>query len=192
MSCDLYEAVIMEYLDGELIPSEQENLKVHLQGCAACRELLTTQKKQHAMLQALPLFTPGKDFTRRVMKEIHRKKDALYVKRLLFFLLLPLISGITVFYLWWPQIVLGISLVTVYAVNSIKMLITVSSNWIETVFHWFGIGEKILSQLWWIQRIIYKIILEIFNWHFLGYTAVVLMFAGTFFLAKILPQHKQS
>ncbi|HHV18979.1 MAG TPA: zf-HC2 domain-containing protein [Thermoanaerobacterales bacterium] len=192
MSCNLYEDLIMEYLDGELICSEKENLKSHLQECASCREFLSIQKKQHTMLRALPLFTPGKDFTIKVMKDIHRKKDALYVKKILLFLLMPLVLGIAVIYLCWPKIVLGISLVTVYAVNGIKMLITVTSNWIETVIQWFQIAGKILSQLWWVQRIIFKIILDIFNWHFLGYTAVALLFAGTFLLAKILPQHKQS
>lgn len=192
MSCDLHETAIMEYLDGELTLSEEEKLKAHLQICASCRELLSTQKKQQAMLRALPLFAPGEDFTNRVMKEIHRKKDALNLKRLLFFLLMPTVLGITVFYIWWPQVVLGVSFITVYAVNGIKMLITVTNNLMETAFHWLGIGEKIAYGLWWAQKIIFKVILEIFNWHFLGFFAVVLMFGGTLFLAKILPQHKQS
>lgn len=181
MSCDLYEAAIMEYLDGELTLSEEQKLKVHLERCASCREILSTHKKQHAVLRALPLFAPREDFTHRVIKQIHRKKDALYLKRVLFFLLLPLILGITVIYLGLPQVVLGVSFTTVYAVNGIKMLVTVTSNWMETAFLWLGIGKKIASGLYWVQGIIFKIIMEVFNWHFLGFFVIVLMFVGTFF-----------
>lgn len=192
MSCDLYKAVIMEYLDGKLTGAKEEKLELHLQQCASCREFLSAQEKQHAMLRNIPLFTPGIDFTHRVMKEIHHKKDALYLKRLLFFLLLPLVSGITALYLWWPQIILVISFITIYAVNGIKVLIAVTNDWLQTAFCWLGIIEKIVSGFWWAQGTIFKIILEIFNWYYLEYIIVALMFMGTFFMAKIFPQHKKS
>lgn len=62
------------YLDGQLSPAARTRLAQHLDGCAACRQELTTLRGVRQALRQLPARELSDDFEARVMAEALRRK----------------------------------------------------------------------------------------------------------------------
>jgi len=53
MNCEEMRSQLVDYLDGELPPAEQEALASHLQACASCQELAARLEQSLAVFQAV-------------------------------------------------------------------------------------------------------------------------------------------
>jgi len=66
MNCQDAKSLIMEYLDGELAPTERTRLEQHLAGCEACRQERDAQRHVINCVQALPRAKAPADLALRV------------------------------------------------------------------------------------------------------------------------------
>src|SRR5512138_2867652 len=57
-SCDRYELLIQDYLDGYLLGPEREELEAHLAQCVGCRAELIRMKELEARLDDPPVEVP--------------------------------------------------------------------------------------------------------------------------------------
>src|SRR5262245_29839756 len=76
MECKRDREEISAYLDGELDLAARQELESHLETCAACRELVTAQRKLSEAFAALPQVTPRGDFEARYWARIARERDS--------------------------------------------------------------------------------------------------------------------
>jgi anti-sigma factor RsiW len=77
-ACTQYEALLEDYLDGELSAAEAQTAKQHWHNCGACREALERASKgAHLLRLAGPSDGPGPAFARTVMARIRAaERDA--------------------------------------------------------------------------------------------------------------------
>ncbi len=73
MECDRMEELISPYLDGDLSTAERQAMEVHLQDCAACRELLGLLREVNASLQTFPELEVNPDLHERLLAIPERK-----------------------------------------------------------------------------------------------------------------------
>ncbi len=70
-ACLKYEAMLEDFLEGQLNASDLKNLRAHLGECAGCRDALETAQGSVPLLRlAEPVPAPGPQFSRVVMARI--------------------------------------------------------------------------------------------------------------------------
>jgi hypothetical protein len=70
-ACLKYEAVLEDFLEGQLNAPDLKNLRTHLGECAGCRDALGTAQESVPLLRlAEPVPAPGPQFSRVVMTRI--------------------------------------------------------------------------------------------------------------------------
>jgi anti-sigma factor RsiW len=70
-ACTQFEALLEDYLTGELSVADAKNVEQHLQGCAPCRSALELASASTRLLSlAGPTLEPGPGFARMVMARI--------------------------------------------------------------------------------------------------------------------------
>jgi anti-sigma-K factor RskA len=76
-ACPSYEAVLEDYLEGQLNASDLKDLRAHLAVCSGCSEALTLAEGSMRLLRyAEPALTPGPQFSRLVMARIRANESA--------------------------------------------------------------------------------------------------------------------
>jgi anti-sigma factor RsiW len=76
-ACLKYEAVLEDYLEGQLNASRLKELGEHLDGCAGCRDSLAIAGESVPLLKlAQPVQAPGPQFSRLVMARIRTDEAA--------------------------------------------------------------------------------------------------------------------
>jgi anti-sigma factor RsiW len=76
-ACLKYEAVLEDYLEGQLNASDSKNLGAHLAACAGCRDALALAEDSVRLLRvAEPVPSPGPQFARMVMARIRVEESA--------------------------------------------------------------------------------------------------------------------
>jgi hypothetical protein len=66
MTCQRAQRYISEYVDGALDPGRTATLERHLEGCAACREVLEDFRAMKIAASELPVTEPGDDVWSRI------------------------------------------------------------------------------------------------------------------------------
>jgi predicted anti-sigma-YlaC factor YlaD len=90
-ACLKYEAVLEDYLEGQLNATDLKDLGEHLAACAGCREALALAEESVQLLRiAEPLPDPGPQFARVVMARIRADEAARVEERASFWR--PLVS----------------------------------------------------------------------------------------------------
>ena len=97
MGCDGFEQRIVEYLDGEITSEEENTLKDHLQICDNCREFYKDIKIYFELFISLPLLSPERDFTNKVMNQIQSQRRLRDLLAAAFFLAIFSISSLVQF-----------------------------------------------------------------------------------------------
>jgi anti-sigma factor RsiW len=76
-ACLKYEALLEDYLDGQLNASDLRGIRAHLVECAGCRDALEIAQESVSLLRlAEPVHKPGPQFSRLVMARIRADEAA--------------------------------------------------------------------------------------------------------------------
>jgi len=62
MTCQLALTLIEDLADGELTPSETEQVRKHLESCGRCREEYQATLQLKKLLRSMPVYDPGPDY----------------------------------------------------------------------------------------------------------------------------------
>lgn len=90
-ACESYEALLEDYLNGELSGAEAKSAAEHWQRCAGCREALKDAAASARLLRAAgPSADPGPGFARTVMARIRAAENEIAAGRANFWQ--PLVS----------------------------------------------------------------------------------------------------
>ena len=76
MNCEQIQPKLLDFSRGQLSALEKKEVKGHLAGCAACRELLTEEEALDRRLSALPVAAPRTDLWPLVRSGIRGREPA--------------------------------------------------------------------------------------------------------------------
>lgn len=74
-------AYMHEYLDEELQPKQEEELRKHLQECDECQMTFNELKKSEALVRSIPFMPAPADFTANVMAKLPKEKKKVGIQR---------------------------------------------------------------------------------------------------------------
>ncbi len=80
-NCKDFEEMLEKYIDNELKKEEVEILKIHMDQCSACREMLEFSKAIRTELKKIELPDPPSDFVERVNLRINENADISFKKQ---------------------------------------------------------------------------------------------------------------
>ncbi|MBN1465177.1 zf-HC2 domain-containing protein [candidate division KSB1 bacterium] len=69
----LNDDTMQDYLDGNISAREREEVRQHLEECEQCRDLLASYQDVFAALEREPDFELPKNFTRKVIRQTHKR-----------------------------------------------------------------------------------------------------------------------
>ena len=75
MSCQLFEAALDAYVDGELDAGSATCIREHLDGCARCRRQLAVREALAALVRAAPSYLAPCDLWARVLAQTHADRE---------------------------------------------------------------------------------------------------------------------
>jgi len=73
MTCQLALTLIEDFADGELTPSETEQVRKHLESCSRCREEYQATLQLKKLLRSTPVHDPGPDYWSEIENLIRAK-----------------------------------------------------------------------------------------------------------------------
>lgn len=76
MKCIDLESLLCDYVDGTLSPAENATVELHLQGCPACRELVTDSQAAVGFMQKAAGVDPPPALVNRILFEASNGKSA--------------------------------------------------------------------------------------------------------------------
>ncbi|UOY87607.1 anti-sigma-W factor RsiW [Bacillus glycinifermentans] len=82
MSCPEHFVQLMhKYLDGDILPEEETELKSHLQSCEGCKKRLREMEKSIALVQSTSHLAAPANFTANVLANLPKEKRAVSINR---------------------------------------------------------------------------------------------------------------
>ncbi|MEK5096252.1 anti-sigma-W factor RsiW [Bacillus sp. FSL W8-0848] len=82
MSCPEHIVQLMhKYLDGDILPEEETELKSHLQSCEGCKKRLREMEKSIALVQSTSHLAAPENFTANVLANLPKEKRAVSINR---------------------------------------------------------------------------------------------------------------
>jgi anti-sigma factor RsiW len=113
-ACERYEALLEDYLNGELNANEAKFAADHWENCVACKTALKSAAESVKLLRlAEPSADPGLGFARRVMARIRAAESELLIKRANY---------------WQPFVALGWRF-TATATLAVAVLVSYNAGW---------------------------------------------------------------
>jgi len=76
MNCESISTRLQEYVDGQLAPTELQDLEDHLATCAACRADLSLLVQVDETLAQMPVLPEPEDMTAQIMARVHASTPA--------------------------------------------------------------------------------------------------------------------
>lgn len=90
--------LIHMYLDGDIDPRNEEELRSHLEKCEGCRNHFHELERTITLIQSTETVQPPSDFTNNVMRNLPREKKSIQYKR--WFKNHPFITAAAVFFIF--------------------------------------------------------------------------------------------
>ncbi len=89
MDHEAAQELFSEYLEGELSPEQQAEVKAHLEGCEECRQELEAFRQTMRALSGLRPLPPPEGFARKVQQRIHRRSRGRFFRADRLFMRVP-------------------------------------------------------------------------------------------------------
>lgn len=70
MNCNIFQQVLLDYLDGQLSQETVTDIEKHVQDCTVCQNHLQDEKEIRSILKALPIRPMSENFRTRLMSSI--------------------------------------------------------------------------------------------------------------------------
>jgi anti-sigma factor RsiW len=78
MGCKVVKNMLSEFIDDELAPEQKEAVKLHLQGCAACRMEVEELGAVHGLFASAERFSAPYGFSTRVMANLEEVRESIW------------------------------------------------------------------------------------------------------------------